>query len=166
MRTRDEDAKAVGVRLEAYIRASGMNYVDFAKAIATIEGPDSKVSPQTVTHWRRTGKIAREKLKVICRVLKISPNDLLGIDQSHSPAPFSSSPPKGVHVPLEADSSTPSIIGTLDRLRTQIDRAPESVRRQVMELVMTYIESPEEGARIGRAIEVLLGYGESGNSST
>ncbi len=80
--------------------------------------------------------------------------------------PVSAYHPEGALGPLEAEGNTPTIIETLDRLRTQIDRAPESVRRQVMELVMTYIESPEEGARIGRAIEILLGYSESGNSST
>lgn len=74
----------IGKRLESYIDASGMNYVDFAKAVATLEGPDSKVGPQTVTYWRQTGKIARDRLKTICQVLNISPSDLLGIRQKHT----------------------------------------------------------------------------------
>ncbi len=84
MNSRDLATQEVGRRLEAYIKQAGMNYVQFAKAVAAQEGPESTISPQTVTHWRKTGKIARERLKVICMVLGITPNDLLGTDPSHS----------------------------------------------------------------------------------
>ncbi len=69
----------VGKRLDWFIRAAGMNYVQFANEVAKREGPDSKVSPQTVTHWRKTGKISRERLPVICEVLGITADVLLGM---------------------------------------------------------------------------------------
>ncbi len=70
----------VGKRLDSLIKASGMNYVEFGKLVARIEGPDSKVGPATVLHWRKTGKIARGRLGAICLALKITPDVLLGVE--------------------------------------------------------------------------------------
>ncbi|MBN6739127.1 LexA family transcriptional regulator [Acidithiobacillus sp. MC6.1] len=84
MTTKESAASDIGRRLDAYIKAAGMNYVQFAKEVARLEGPDSTVSPQTITHWRKTGKIARERLMVICRVLHITPNALLGAEMNLS----------------------------------------------------------------------------------
>lgn len=70
----------VGKRLDSLIKSSGMSYVEFGKLVARIEGPDSKVGPATVLHWRKTGKIARGRLGAICQALKTTPDVLLGVD--------------------------------------------------------------------------------------
>lgn len=75
----NQDLDSVGQRLEKFILDSGMTYSQFAQKVAMAEGLSSKVSPQTVNHWRKTGKIARDKLVTICNVLGITPNDLLGV---------------------------------------------------------------------------------------
>lgn len=80
MENRNSTAQEVGERLDALIKASGMNYVEFGKLVARIEGPDSKVGPATVLHWRKTGKIARGRLGAICLALKITPDVLLGVE--------------------------------------------------------------------------------------
>ena len=157
-----EKAKAleVGERLDALIKASGMSYVEFGRMVANMEGPDSKVGPATVLHWRKTGKIARGRLTVICKVLNITPDVLLGVDSSVRPEytgkEVGALPPMGGMVVERHSDGQSTILGTLDRLRDQLDRAPNSVKQQVISLAMTYIQNPEDGARIGRAIEALL----------
>lgn len=71
------DPQEIGRRLDRAIKANGMSYADFGRLIAAKEGPDSKIGSQTVFHWRRTGKISRARLMMICEVLGIPLEDLL-----------------------------------------------------------------------------------------
>ncbi len=87
MKTDDQDAIQLGERLDRFIREAGMSYVAFAQQVANLEGPDSKISAQTVTHWRQTGKIARDKIVVICKALGITPNDLFGVSPTSQLGP-------------------------------------------------------------------------------
>lgn len=159
MDTEKAKALAVGERLDALIKASGLSYVEFGRMVANMEGPDSKVGPATVLHWRKTGKIARGRLSVICKALNITPDVLLGVESSmrteYTTTNVQALVAGGAEVERHPDKQ-PTILDTLDRLRDQLDRAPKSVKQQVISLAMTYIESPEDGARIGKAIEALL----------
>ncbi len=159
MDTEKAKALAVGERLDALIKASGLSYVEFGRMVANMEGPDSKVGPATVLHWRKTGKIARGRLSVICKALNITPDVLLGVESSmrteYTTTNVQALAAGGAEVERHPDKQ-PTILDTLDRLRDQLDRAPKSVKQQIISLAMTYIESPEDGARIGKAIEALL----------
>ncbi|MBU2774486.1 helix-turn-helix transcriptional regulator [Acidithiobacillus ferrooxidans] len=49
-----------------------------------------------------------------------------------------------------------SIEAKLDQLREVVELAPESVRKHVVDLIKSYLETPEEKERIVKAIEALI----------
>lgn len=51
----------------------------------------------------------------------------------------------------------PSLSALLDALSARLEQADPAVRDEVMRLVLRYMEHPQSGARIVRAIEELLG---------
>lgn len=54
-----------------------------------------------------------------------------------------------------------SIATLLDSLAARIDQADPAVREEIMRLTVRYLENPDAGARIARAIETLLEENES-----
>ena len=57
---------------------------------------------------------------------------------------------------LEQAPETNTLSSLLDALSHRLEQADPTVRQEVMQLVMRYIENPDAGARIVRAIEQLL----------
>lgn len=82
------------------------------------------------------------------------------MDQDHSPDVIEGTfevvmpPPSLPLIPLMQEETLESL---LRRLTDRLAQADPAVRQEVMQMTMRYIENPEAGSRIARAIEQLLG---------
>jgi hypothetical protein len=144
MEKKPSSTKEVGKRLEEFIQASGMNYVQFADAVAALEGPDSTIGPQTVTHWRQTGKIKRERLPLICRVLGITADELLGMSQDRPATTARIVDP--LALPGAAAASKPDLVLTgLPQIDQLLDKLPPELAPQVQALIAQIVTKSRSG---------------------
>jgi len=127
------------------------------------------IQPPSLHGWINKGSISKDKLPELWRYF----SDVVGMQHwglsmdefaslSHADvAPCASVPVPGF-VDAVVETPEPQTLTTLlDALAARIAQADPSVRDAIGRLVLRYIDSPETGARIVRAIEELLGSNDS-----
>ena len=126
-----------------------------------------KAQPQ-VSHWLSGVKtISRKTARGIEESLQLDPN---WMDQDYCPPPLPIIPPGDIPLsgPSEAEidrslprlpppSADQTIDGLLMSFSQKLANASPEVREQVIRLALIYVESPEQGGRVARAIRALLG---------
>lgn len=146
-------------RLREAREAAGIPKAQFAREV--------KVSAPTVTDWE-SGKIRKidgENLIKACEILRVSPKWLLTgrpprswVDQDQAPADYIDGEVVRPHLPSPSTGAQApqTIADLLDALAARLAKADPSVRDAVSRLILSYLDSPQSGAKIAGAITQLL----------
>jgi len=123
------------------------------------------IRPPSLHDWIKKGSISKDKLPELWRYFGdvvdmqhwgLSANEFASLLHTQT-SPGVSMPVPGL-TGVVVEASEPQTLTTLlDALSARIAQADPSVRDAISRLVPRYIDSPETGARIVRAIEELLG---------